>query len=69
MGKDMSKVYFNMPTEGLLALRAEKLAKLTRLNREPKGWSKLRDERVLLQQIVWINAVLESRDCQLGLFN
>jgi len=67
--KDMSKVYCNMTTKNLLNLRSKKVLEIQRLENEPRGMLKARDERVLRQQVVWINAVLESRNCQIGLFD
>lgn len=67
--KDMSRVYFEMPTKKLLMLRSQKARELVRLEGEVRGWLKEYEVRVLRQQIVWINAVLESRDCQIDLFD
>jgi len=67
--RDMSRVYYELPTAQLLKLRSQKHSELQRLeNRSASLWQR-RDERVLRQQIIWINAVLEARDCQIGLFD
>jgi len=69
MAKDMSAVYFEMTTKNLLKLRSKKVLEIQRLENEARGMLKARDERVLRQQVLWINAVLESRNCQIGMFD
>jgi len=64
MAKDMSKVYFDMPTKQLLALRSKKHQRIERIESGAAGYWVNRDLRELRQQVTWINAVLESRDCQ-----
>jgi len=65
--KDMSAVYFEMPTKQLLKLRSQKWREKERLENKNRGWLENRDLRVLKRQILWINAVLESRGCQMPL--
>jgi len=65
--KDMSVVYFEMNTKALLRLRSQKWGEKVRLENKNRGMLENRDLRVLKQQIIWINAVLESRDCQIPL--
>jgi len=67
--KDMSKIYFSLPTKQLLTMRSVKAREIERLEAKQRGNFENRDLRVLRQQIVWINAVLESRNCQIGLFD
>jgi len=62
--KDMSKVYFDKSTKDLLRLRSEKNRKIERIESGAAGYWVNRDLRELRQQVTWINAVLESRNCQ-----
>jgi len=64
--KNMSKVYFDKPTKDLLRLRSEKNRKIERIESGAAGYWANRDLRELRQQVNWINAVLESRDCQVS---
>jgi len=65
--KDMSAVYFGMDTKALLRLRSQKWREKERLENKNRGMLENRDLRVVKQQILWINAVLESRNCQIPL--
>lgn len=64
MSKEMSKIYFDMGTKALLRLRSQKSEKIIRIESRAAGYWMDREVRELRQQINWINAVLESRDCQ-----
>jgi len=62
--RNVSDVYFNKPTKDLLRLRSEKNRKIERIESGAAGYWVNRDLRELRQQVIWINAVLESRNCQ-----
>jgi len=64
MAKDIRQVYSDMPTKQLLILLSKKNARILRIESGAAGYWMNRDLRELRQQVNWINAVLESRDCQ-----
>jgi len=65
--KDMSQIYFGMPTEKLRKLRSKKYNRRLRLQSEKLGYFGLQELRVLNQQITWIDAVINSRNDQMWL--
>jgi len=61
--KDMSKVYFTMPTGDLRKLKSKKYVRYEKLERD-MGYLAMQEKRKLRQQITWIDAVLASRGLQ-----
>jgi len=62
--KDMHNYYYNMTTEELRVLRSKKHIRINRLRVERKGYFSQQELRKLTTQIMWIDAVLESRAAQ-----
>jgi len=65
--KDMVSIYVGMTTKQLATLRSKKWLRLTKIEHQPIGYFNLIEARTLRQQIIWIDAVLESREAQLEL--
>jgi len=65
--KDMVSVYVGMPTKKLKTLRSKKYNRVQFLEHQPLGYFNIQELRKLNQQIIWIDAVLESRDLQIQL--
>jgi len=66
--KDMVSVYVGMSTKQLKELRSKKFLRRQKLEHMPLGYFSIQEVRKLNQQIIWIDAVLESRDLQIAMF-
>jgi len=64
---DMSTRYWNMTTTDLRRLKSQKLTRIQRLEGKRMGYFDIQEVRKLQGHLKWINAVLASRDAQLGL--
>jgi len=62
--KDMVSSYVNMSTRRLKELRSMKYNRRSKLEHMPLGYFSIQEVRKLNQQIIWIDAVLESRELQ-----
>lgn len=67
MARDMVSVYVGMSSKKLKTLRSKKYNRLTKLEHQPIGYFNLQEVRMLRQQLIWIDAVIESRDLQMEL--
>jgi len=65
--KDMTSCYNNRTSKELRTLRSKKVLSLMRLEAD-KSWMAKRDAQAVRQYIVWIDAVLASREAQERLF-
>jgi len=66
--KDMSAVYFNMPTKRLQTLRSQKKVRLDKTYEfSGLSWFTSKERAQLTIQIGWIDAVLASRKLQMKL--
>jgi len=65
--KDMVSIYVNMSTKQLKFLRSKKYNRRTQLEHMPLGYFSIQEVRKLNQQIIWIDAVLQSREDQMML--
>jgi len=65
--KDMSAVYYGMPTEKLRNLKSSKYVRYEKLERD-MSYLAMQEKRKLRQQIMWIDAVLAARGLQIKLF-
>jgi len=65
--KDMSRVYFGMKTDDLRRLRSKKYNRRMNLQSKKMGYFDQQELKILNQQIVWIDAVLDSRYAQMWL--
>lgn len=61
--KNMSTVYFALPTKDLRALKSKKYVRWEKLERD-MSYLAMQEKRKLRQQIMWIDAVLASRNLQ-----
>jgi len=64
--KDMSNVYYNLPTDQLRALKSTKYVRYEKIERD-MSYLAMQEKRKLRQQIMWIDAVLAARNLQMGL--
>jgi len=64
--KDMSSIYFKLPTSDLRALKSKKYVRWEKLERD-MGYLAMQEKKKLQQQIRWIDAVLASRGLQMPL--
>lgn len=62
----MTNAYYNMATKQLKTLRSKKYNRITRLEHLPMGYFNIQEVRVLRQQLIWIDAVLEQRELQMS---
>jgi len=65
--KDMVSIYVNMSTRQLKELRSKKFNRRQTLEHMPLGYFSIQEVRKLNQQILWIDAVLQSREDQIVL--
>jgi len=63
---DMHNVYFNMTTLELRKLHSKKYLRHQRLLAKRMGYFEQQELRMLIQQMTWIEGVLESRKIQLS---
>ncbi len=64
----MGAYYHTRTTFDLTVLRSKKYNRLMRLRKEVRTYTVMKEVRTLVEQISWIDAVLESRKTQLDMF-
>ncbi len=65
----MGAYYHTRTTFDLNVLRSKKHNRLMRIRKEVQTYTVMKEVRTLVEQIGWIDAVLESRKSQLSMFS
>ncbi len=65
----MGAYYHTRSTFDLTVLRSKKYNRLMRIRKEVQTYTVMKEVRTLVEQIGWIDAVLESRKTQLSMFS
>ena len=68
MTKYMGEYYWTRTDHDLAILRSKKYNRIAALRREVMTYTNLKEIRKLQEQMGWIDAVIEARKTQLGMF-